>query len=101
MSEAIPEGSIEEEGDNLKPPLSCLAIKNTIREAMIWIKNTEYFTEEGDEGHEEQYEGLSEALTSAREAFDCKPDGCKMQCSSNDNFYCEDCDFEADMDPLQ
>ena len=91
----------KEVDENLVPPVACHATRTAIRNSMIWINRTEFFTDEGDEGHDEQYEGLDSELTAAQEAFDCKPDGCEMQCDSNDNYYCSRCDFEADMDPLQ
>lgn len=101
MSEAAPNGVEIEPDKDLIPPLACHATRTAIRDSMIYIKRTEYFLDEDDEGHDEQYDGLDSALTTAQEAFDCKPDGCEMQCDSNDNYYCPRCDFEADMDPLQ
>ena len=82
-------------------PVECAVTRSAIRDSMVRIVRTKHILGEEDEGYDIQQESLSGEVVNAESAFDCKPDGCEMQCNGDDNYYCERCDFEASMDPLQ
>lgn len=100
MSEALTDKTDGEQKNGL-PPIACELTRAAIRDSDARIKRTPYFLDEGDEGYDIQQEDLSGMLTNAQNAFESKPEGCKMQCDGNDDYYCPRCDFRADMEPLQ
>lgn len=100
MSKEIPNGAKNEQTHGLLP-VECAVTRSAIMDAMVCIGNTKPPLDEGDEGYDIQQESMRWKVANAESAFDCKPDGCEMQCSGDGNYCCERCDFEADIETLQ
>jgi hypothetical protein len=75
--------------------LECVNTRRIISTNIDWLNGLGVRLDISEEGYWEQTDQLDLALSAAEQAFLEKPSSCQMVCKDDDNYVCQECNFNV------